>query len=71
MPPRLSWYTELTVRLLRAQGKTIDEIEDDMTEGFLLHFSTVAFVEVLEFTGILIYFRFTLKKTTIHKEIEK
>jgi hypothetical protein len=45
-------------------------IEDDMTEGFLLHFSTVAFVEVLEFTGILIYFRFTLKKTTITKEIK-
>lgn len=38
-------------------------IEDDMTEGFLLHFSTVAFVEVLEFVGILIYFRITLAKT--------
>ena len=46
-------------------------IEDDMPEGFLLHFSTVAFVEVLEFVGILIYFRITLKKTTIQKEIEK
>jgi len=45
-------------------------IEDDMTEGFLLHFSTVAFVEVLEFVGILTYFRFTLKKTTIKKEIK-
>ncbi len=46
-------------------------IEDDMTEGFLLHFSTVAFVEVLEFVGILTYFRLTLKKTTTIKEIEK
>lgn len=45
-------------------------IEDDMTEGFLLHFSTVALVEVLEFIGILVYFRFTLKKTTIQKEIK-
>jgi len=42
-------------------------IEDDMTEGFLLHFSTVAFVEVLEFCGILAYFRFTLKKSITQK----
>jgi len=46
-------------------------IEDDMTEGFLLHFSTVAFVEVLEFTGILIYFRLTLKKKMLkNKELK-
>lgn len=38
-------------------------IEDDMTEGFLLHFSTVAFVELLEFVGILVYFRITLAKS--------
>ena len=38
-------------------------IEDDMTEGFLLHFSTVAFVELLEFIGILVYFRITLAKS--------
>jgi hypothetical protein len=38
-------------------------IEDDMTDGFLLHFSTVAFVEVLEMAGVLLFYRLTLKKT--------
>lgn len=37
-------------------------IENDLTEGFLLHISTVAFVETLEFFGILMFYRFTLKK---------
>ena len=36
-------------------------IENDLTEGFLLHISTVAFVETLEFFGILMFYRFTLK----------
>lgn len=36
-------------------------IENDLTEGFLLHFSTVAFVEVLEMAGVLAFYRFTLK----------
>ena len=30
-------------------------IENDLTEGFLLHISTVAFVETLEFFGILMF----------------
>lgn len=37
-------------------------IENDLTEGFLLHISTVAFVETLEFFGVLMFYRFTLKK---------
>lgn len=37
-------------------------IENDLTEGFLLHISTVAFVETLEFFGILMFYRFTLKR---------
>ena len=37
-------------------------IENDLTEGFLLHLSTVAFVETLEFFGVLMFYRFTLKK---------
>jgi len=39
-------------------------IENDLTEGFLLHVSTVAFVETLEFFGILMFYRFTLRKET-------
>ena len=37
-------------------------IENDLTDGFLLHLSTVAFVETLEFFGVLMFYRFTLKK---------
>jgi len=37
-------------------------IENDLTNGFLLHLSTVAFVETLEFFGVLMFYRFTLKK---------
>lgn len=37
-------------------------IENDLTEGFLLHISTVAFVETIEFTGILFFYRFALRK---------
>jgi len=40
-------------------------IENDMTDGFLLHFSTVAFVELLETVGILIFYRVTMRKTII------
>jgi len=40
-------------------------IENDLTEGFLLHISTVAFVETLEFFGILMFYRFTLKNKEI------
>jgi len=37
-------------------------IENDLTNGFLLHLSTVAFVETLEFFGILMFYRFALRK---------
>lgn len=37
-------------------------IENDYTNGFLLHLSTVAFVETLEFFGVLMFYRFTLRK---------
>ena len=37
-------------------------IENDLTSKFFLHFSTVGFVEVLEMIGVLIFYRFTLKK---------
>ena len=37
-------------------------IENDLTEGFLLHISTVAFVETLEFFGVLMFYRYTLRK---------
>ncbi len=37
-------------------------IENDLTEGFLLHLSTVAFVETLEFFGVLMFYRYTLRK---------
>jgi len=36
-------------------------IENDLTEGFLLHISTVAFVETLEFFGVLMFYRYTLR----------
>jgi len=37
-------------------------IENDLTKGFLLHLATVGFVETLEFFGVLMFYRFTLKK---------
>jgi len=37
-------------------------IENDLTNGFLLHLATVGFVEALEFFGVLMFYRFTLKK---------
>ncbi len=37
-------------------------IENDLTHGFLLHFATVAFVETLEFFGILMFYRFALRR---------
>jgi len=37
-------------------------IENDYTNGFLLHLATVAFVETLEFFGVLMFYRFTLRK---------
>ncbi len=37
-------------------------IENDLTNGFLLHLATVGFVETLEFFGVLMFYRFTLKK---------
>ncbi len=37
-------------------------IENDYTNGFLLHLATVGFVEVLEFFGVLMFYRFTLRK---------
>ncbi len=40
-------------------------IENDLTEGFLLHISTVAFVETLEFFGVLMFYRFTLRKGSL------
>ena len=36
-------------------------IENDYTNGFLLHLATVGFVEVLEFFGVLMFYRFTLR----------
>ena len=40
-------------------------IENDLTSGFFLHFSTVGFVEVLEMIGVLIFYRITLKKPAV------
>lgn len=37
-------------------------IENDLTNGFLLHLATVGFVEALEFFGVLMFYRFTLRK---------
>lgn len=37
-------------------------IENDYTNGFLMHFATVAFVETLEFFGVLMFYRFALRK---------
>jgi len=36
-------------------------IENDLTGGFLLHLATVGFVETLEFFGVLMFYRFTLR----------
>jgi len=36
-------------------------IENDLTNGFLLHLATVGFVETLEFFGVLMFYRFTLR----------
>ena len=36
-------------------------IENDLTNGFLLHLATVGFVEALEFFGVLMFYRFTLR----------
>lgn len=36
-------------------------IENDLTDGFLLHLATVGFVETLEFFGVLMFYRFTLR----------
>lgn len=43
-------------------------IENDLTEGFLLHFATVALVEVLEFFGILMFYRFALLRGKLGKK---
>ena len=40
-------------------------IENDLTTGFFLHFSTVGFVEVLEMIGVLIFYKVTLKKPAV------
>ena len=40
-------------------------IENDMTSGFFLHFSTVGFVEVLEMIGVLIFYKVTLRKPVV------
>ncbi len=42
---------------------------NDSSDGWVLHFYTVAFVEYMELFGILLLFRFTMvdKKTTISK----
>ena len=40
-------------------------IENDLTTGFFLHFSTVGFIEVLEMIGVLIFYRVTLKKPAV------
>ncbi len=37
-------------------------IENDYTNGFLMHFATVAFVETLEFFGVLMFYRFAMRK---------
>jgi len=37
-------------------------IENDLTQGFLLHLATVAFVETLEFFGVLMFYRYTLSR---------
>ncbi len=36
-------------------------IENDLTTGFFLHFSTVGFVEVLEMIAVLVFYKITLK----------
>lgn len=36
-------------------------IENDLTSGFFLHFSTVGFVEVLEMIGVLVFYKVTIK----------
>jgi len=36
-------------------------IENDLTDGYLLHLATVGFVETLEFFGVLMFYRFTLR----------
>jgi hypothetical protein len=42
---------------------------NDSSDGWILHFYTVAFVEYMELFGILLLFRFTMvgKKATISK----
>ena len=40
-------------------------IENDLTSGFVLHFTTVGFVEVLEMIGVLIFYKVTLRKPVV------
>ncbi len=40
-------------------------IINDVFDGWILHFYTVAFIEQLEIFGILLFFRFTKTKTSI------
>ena len=40
-------------------------IINDVFDGWILHFYTVAFIEQLEIFGILLFFRLTREKTTI------
>lgn len=35
---------------------------DDLSDGWILHFSTIFLVEGLEMLGLLLYYRFTVKK---------
>jgi hypothetical protein len=42
-------------------------ILNEMYDGWLLHFYTVALVETLEMTGILIFYRLTLNRETMKK----
>ena len=44
---------------------------DDSTDGWVLHFYTVAFVEYLEMFGILIYYRISLRKNSLSNEETK
>jgi len=42
-------------------------IENDLTDGYLLHLATVGFVETLEFFGVLMFYRFTLRGKNLGK----
>ena len=46
---------------------TIYSIMNDYTDGWMLHFATVFFIEQLEILGLVIYFRYFYKEKDINK----